>query len=224
MQVKNLQLYTSRIEEMGFFYTEKLGLPIAGSLGDGFTLQVGDSQLTFTRSLSPAYYHFAFNIPSFQIREALDWLRSRVKVLETEDGPIVNFTNWNAEALYFFDPAGNIVELIARKNLEIPGTTPFSHQSILEISEVGLPVPDVSEAYSQLKEEAAIPHYWGDYEQFCAAGDEHGLFIIVPEQKKIWYPTDLPARAFPFHLSFQHAGMEFALSMTNEELLISGMP
>jgi len=201
MQIKSLELYTEPIKAQKDFYAEVLDLPLLDAKDDSFALQIGKSQLRFTESPTKHYYHFAFNIPSFQTQEALEWLKAKkIPILKEGGNEIIDFVNWNAEAVYFFDPAGNIVEFIARKNLAIPSEGPFGVQSILNISEIGMPVANVQETFDFYSEKYGLEKYSGDLNRFCAAGDEHGLIIIVDEAQKKWYPTEIPAKAFPMNL------------------------
>jgi catechol-2,3-dioxygenase len=57
----------------------------------------------------------------------LEWAKKKVELLwlEDYDGYTANFVNWNAQSFYFLDPSGNIVELIARFDLNDHATDPF---------------------------------------------------------------------------------------------------
>ncbi len=69
-----------------------------------------------------------------------------------EDGEDeADFSFWPAHACYFEDPAGNIVELIARYNENPKSESPFSVNSIINISEIGLIVKDAPQVAKQLK-------------------------------------------------------------------------
>jgi catechol-2,3-dioxygenase len=165
-------------------------------------LDLPGSQLVFRPSEKEAYYHFAFNIPENQINQALQFVkRFASPLLDTETGEtIIDFVNWNARAIYFLDPAGNIVEFIARHDLPNASNRRFSGNSLLEISEIGLPVGEVGRAFEELHEKLMIDRYSGNFERFCAAGDEHGLLILT-ETDRNWYPTEIPSR--PFDLSVE---------------------
>ena len=81
----------------------------------------GKSKLIFEETdidVNP-YYHFAFNIPSNKFEEAFEWMKQKVELLWLEDykSYIADFVNWHAKSFYFLDPAGNILELIARFDL-----------------------------------------------------------------------------------------------------------
>ena len=220
MRIRHLQLHTPVIEQQYHFYTQVLSIPCLAKKEDRFTLQAGDSLLTFIYSPQPAYYHFAFNIPSFQSQEALTWLQERVAILQDKNQNIIDFINWNAKAIYFFDPAKNIVEFIARKNLGIQSKPPFSSHSIVNLSEIGIPVTQVKPTFQLLEAKTSVRHYWGNFKNFCAAGDENGLFIIVDQNDKQWYPTQIPALPFPLELSVENEQKTYHLSYDGNNLNI----
>jgi hypothetical protein len=138
--------------------------------------------------------HFAVNVGPDRFDEAAAWGRERMDVVK-EDVP---FPAWRARAAYFFDPTGNLVELIARERA--PGDELF-----LEISEVGLPVADVAEAVSFLEAELGLPHFSGDRENFSAMGDDRGLFIVVPVGRH-WLFTKEPASDAPVRVTIDAPG------------------
>jgi hypothetical protein len=135
--------------------------------------------------------HFAVNVAPHRFDEAVAWARRRVDLLEDD----VPFPAWRARAAYFFDPAGNLVELIARQRA--PGDELF-----LEISEVGLPVADVGVAVQWLEDELGLPDFSGDRENFSAMGDDRGLFIVVPVGRH-WLFTEEPASDVPLRVALE---------------------
>jgi catechol-2,3-dioxygenase len=135
--------------------------------------------------------HFAVNVPPQRFEEAVDWARERVELVDDD----VPFPAWRARSAYFFDPGGNIVELIARERA--PGEELF-----LEISEVGLPVADVGEAVGALESELGLPHFSGNRRDFSAVGDDRGLFIVVPVGRP-WLFTDEPAPDAPLQVTIE---------------------
>lgn len=220
MFVQHLKIYTRRLDALRSFYRETLGFHFEEDNTQQITLPAGHSRLTFALSDREFYYHFAFNIPSDQSGEALRWLEERVDVLSDNGQKLIDFSNWNAEAVYFRDPAGNIVEFIARKNLQLRSNIPFSVAGIEGISEVGLPVKEVRNAYEQVHRQTGIEKYSGDYSRFCATGDERGLFIIVDQAEKQWYPTKQPAIPAPLELQFSRQGNQYQLKYDGEEIEI----
>ena len=143
--------------------------------------------------------HFAVNVPPQRFEEAVDWARKRVELVDDD----VPFPAWRARSAYFFDPGGNIVELIARERA--PGDELF-----LEISEVGLPVADVGAAVEWLEEELGLPHFSGNRRDFSAVGDDRGLFIVVPVGRP-WLFTEEPAPDVPLRVTIEAAGAELVV-------------
>jgi catechol-2,3-dioxygenase len=133
--------------------------------------------------------HFAVNVGQFD--DAVAWARGQAELIE-EDVP---FEAWRARALYYFDPVGNLVELIARERA--PGD-----ELLIEVSEIGLPVADVGAAVEFLETELDLPHFSGDRSNFSAVGDDHGLFILVPVGRE-WLFTDRPASAAPVRVTIE---------------------
>jgi catechol-2,3-dioxygenase len=150
----------------------------------------GSSRLRFERG--PAVCsHFAVNVPPQRFEEAVGWAHERVPLVDDD----VPFPAWRARSAYFFDPAGNIVELIARERA--PGEELF-----LEISEVGLPVADVGAAVEWLESELGLSHFSGDRRSFSAVGDDRGLFIVVPVGRP-WLFTEEPAPDAPVRVTIE---------------------
>ena len=129
--------------------------------------------------------HWALNVAPGRFAEAVAFAAERVELLHDD----VPFTDWRARSAYFYDPGGNIVELIARERA--PGSDLF-----LEVSEIGLPVRDVESAVRFLESDLGLPHFSGDGVEFSAVGDDRGLFIVVPVGRP-WLFTDRPAPDHP---------------------------
>jgi hypothetical protein len=132
--------------------------------------------------------HFAVNVAPQRFEEAVARVGERVPLLHDD----VPFPAWGARSAYYYDPGGNIVELIAREGA--PG-----EELLLEVSEVGLPVADVGAAVDFLEAELGAPHFDGDRRRFSAVGDDRGLFIVVPVGRP-WLFTEEPAPDVPLHV------------------------
>lgn len=190
MIIKELTLFTSNLKGQIEFYSKVLGFEIKFRNNTTCTFRAGKSSLTFVKSKESKPYHFAFNIPSNSENDALYWLKERVEVLLFEGKELVDFKLWNAKALYFYDADKNIVEFIARKNLNVNSNSDFSSKSILNISEIGLVSAYIEEAFKSLNSFKPIKIYSGDFKRFCALGNEEGLFIIANPRLKKWFPTN----------------------------------
>lgn len=205
MKLHKLTLYTPELTPQQHFYGELLGLPADRAADDLLRVQAGATELEFQLSAEPFYYHFAFNIPPYQYEAALDWLKARLPLLTDEGTALIDFSNWNAYAMYFEDAAGNILEFIARRDLDIAPVEPFGPAGIHSVSEIGLSVKDVGRTFDQIHQAAGVPLYSGNRSNFCAAGSPEGLFIIVDHANKDWYPTDRPARLAPVEAVFEES-------------------
>lgn len=217
MFIDQLILETARPAELKKFYHEVLGLPLEMKDGNK-VIKAGRSTLEFKRARrGRPFYHFAFNIPANSIEECRTWLKQKVELIWMDDykSDIADFVNWHAKSVYFFDPAGNIVECIARFDLENISTTAFSPAHFLSISEVGIVFP--VEVFDQHVEELLKGFRLSYFSkqpplpQFRAVGDDEGLFVVVPANRN-WYPTSSPAGIFPMDVTFNVSGKEMKFS------------
>ncbi|MEC0245250.1 glyoxalase/bleomycin resistance/dioxygenase family protein [Paenibacillus chitinolyticus] len=198
MEIVELTLHASHLSELKQFYGERLRLPLTGESGASFSFRAGNTNVTFVRTArdDDSFYHFAFNIPENKIEEAAGWLRDRVELLGEKGDPVVHFESWNAHAVYFKDPAGNIVELIARHNLENASQRPFGEEDFLCVSEIGMPVDDVSAALRDLKRQAGLDAWKTPSDTFAPVGDENGLFIVV-KKGRVWFAGERSSHPYP---------------------------
>lgn len=206
-----LKLETSRLKAQKHFYTELLQLPLIDEAAESFTCQIGSSRLRFVNGSFVSPFHFAINIPSNQIEAARQWLHPEITILPDGPNEIVYFESWNAHAIYFSDADGNIVELIARHKLGLDSDNEFGSNSFLNISEIGMPCASIEDLFLALNKELYLPLYSGDYKRFCAAGTERGLFILVDQAKKQWFPTEIQALPVNFKLKLQQEQLFFNL-------------
>ncbi|MVT12621.1 VOC family protein [Chitinophaga tropicalis] len=201
MRIKRIELLTNDIIQTKLFYTRTLQFSIQYETNNSISFKTGASILTFRQDnsiLSPVY-HFAFNIPHNQLEEAIIWMTGKAELLSvTSESKTADFSHWNANAVYFSDNSGNILELIARHDLDNGSDTPFSSDSIQCISEIGIAVDNVP-----LFMDCAIKDHGLNIfskqqpqEKFAALGDDNGLLIIA-ETDRNWFPTSVPARKFP---------------------------
>ena len=211
MNILELELNTNHpLRALADFYTKLLAKPPLEQTDQRLALQVGATQLTFQylESTSPTRYHFAINIPKNQLEAALHWTRERVSLIKDKsDEEVFQFDNWNADALYFYDPAGNILELIARHTLDNKREGAFGAHSLLNISEIGIVARDVTEQVRDIQKKLAVKPYRGTLNaEFTPVGDEHGLFIVVKEGR-IWFPdTGISAERLPVTTVVEQGG------------------
>jgi catechol-2,3-dioxygenase len=200
MHIQELRLAAHDLPALQQFYGAILGLPTQLHANDTLTITIGRSRLVFTHTpvLPSPIYHFAINIPPHQFDAAASWIRQHTQLIADSNGRDLFYSeDWDAHNLYFYDPAGNIAELIARQTLPHPSETPFGAASLLNISEIGLATDDLPRLVDRLRADVQLLPYRGRSEIFTAVGDEHGLLIIVA-RGRIWFPeTGKPALNVP---------------------------
>ena len=215
MHITRLELQTPDLKEQALFYGEMLQLDTRIISGTQVLVRAGATELVFTQANENQHgqYHFAFNIPENQFESAKQWLAMRVEILADKDGnTTLNSETWNSQSLYFKDTAGNILELIARHDLQ----NASDQFQILSVSEIGLATEDVFVLVKSLQEKTGLlPYKDESNETFTAVGDADGLFIVV-QQGRIWYPnTGVSAQLLPVHVHFQ---------VDKTKMVLSGVP
>jgi hypothetical protein len=221
MLLTEITLQTKQLSALFNFYKEVLELPVIQSGNNSISVTAGKSRVIFekTNTIENPFYHFAFNIPSNKFEEAFQWIQRRVELLWLDDykSYIADFTNWHAKSFYFIDPAGNILEFIARFDLNDVANEPFSSAHIRNVSEIGLvfrvenfdaDINNLLKQYplSYFDKQPPMPH-------FRAVGNDEGLFIIVPENRT-WFSTkNTTSKIFPIGVSFMENNKLFELKM-----------
>lgn len=211
MKIITLTLYCRNIEEIAYFYREVLEFETSDLSSDEVDFIIGGSILRFKYHPEATPYHFAFNIPSNQENGALQWLENRTTMLSDGNSRLIDFVSWNAKAMYFYDPARNIVEFIARKNLNLNSRDGFSPQSVLSISEIGIGTTDLPKLVYHLTSGYELDIYDGSPERFCAIGDEEGLFICVDQKIKKWFPVQDEVFSSPFQVEIETEGNKVSI-------------
>lgn len=220
MKIEFLKLFSPNVGAQFQFYAEVLGLQVERISEENFLVQLPNSILEFQQKKDATPYHIAFHIPARQEEKALEWLEQRVKILPDGDQKIVDFPAWQAKSMYFYDKDKNIVEFISRRHRFEPASAAFSAASILSISEIGLATQDVHEKFNFLNDNFGLTKFTGDYEHFCATGDDEGLFIIINKEQKGWIPVGDKAFASEFEIKISVQNAIFGASYKNERLTL----
>jgi catechol-2,3-dioxygenase len=195
MQIVALRLPTADLAALRGFYTARLGLPLEEEHAAEFTVRVGASRLHFFASgaIVPPQ-HFALTIPRNQLAAAKAWLHGRAALLTQDGQDEFSSADWQTQQVYFRDPAGNILEFIARQTLPGEAEGPFDPAQMISVSEIGLPTSDVPATVAALSHVFGLAPYGEVSDTFTAVGDAEGLLIVVRDGRN-WFPTTTTAAA-----------------------------
>ena len=174
------------------FYGETLELPLEAE-----TIRIGETRLRFAPGDGEPFYHFALLAPGDRFEAVLAWAKERVELL----GDVFESDDWHSHAVYFHDPAGNILELIAHSGLEENDRSgEFAAEELVGFSELGI-VGDRPQLLGRL-ESAGLELWDGtvDGENRLAFVGEQGRTLILASPGRGWVPTGRPAQAHPVEL------------------------
>jgi len=208
MRLQEVTLKTKELEKLAAFYRDVMELPVDLS-NDRLIIKAGYSTLIFeaTTDIENPFYHIAFNIPSNKLDEALEWTKERADIIWLEEykNLIADFKSWNAKSFYFLDPAGNILELIARFDLKDLIDEKFSPKQFRNVSEIGIVFPTQTfyADVEQLRTKFELNYFSKQppLDHFKAIGDDEGLFVMVPQSRN-WFSTNMPSGIFPICVRF----------------------
>jgi catechol-2,3-dioxygenase len=221
-RILSLELLTAApLGKMKEFYCHLLGLRAVAEKPDRLTVVAGDTEITFVPAKPDEgrpFYHFAFNIPENKILAARDWQKERTPLLPIPPrlrdpkypDDVVDYNHWNAHSIFFFDPAENVVEYIARHDLKNDRPGPFDSKDILYASEIAFVVDDVAAAAAKLKEVVGIEQYRGGSDQFMALGDELGLLLVMKRGRIISFDAKETKAVSVFRTTASFRGVKSA--------------
>ncbi|MDE1205892.1 VOC family protein [Tenacibaculum larymnensis] len=217
MTLNEIEIKTTDIKPVKAFYKNIMELPTTQSDDQSIRIKIGTSYLKFIEDSEknlPAY-HLAFNIPKNKLQEAIKWSTNKFEFVKKENEVLItNFENWNANSVYFFDVVGNVLEFIARHDLDNTATEQFNSNQILNISEFGI-VKDRPDVYGKhLIDTYGLSLFEKNHnsEIFTVLGDDNGLLIIVKTNRN-WYPTETPSKASWANIKLSNSGTETILKI-----------
>ncbi|MEK4487779.1 glyoxalase [Psychrobacillus sp. FSL H8-0484] len=200
---KTVTLYTNQLKQLKGFYANVLELTILASSDIHFEVSIGTSTLIFRETTQATLYHFAVNIPGNQFTLAKHWAKERVSLNREDAVDETYYARFEADAFYFEDPSGNVIELIARRNVD--KWSDFSVDSLLNLSEVSITTPFVDEVGEQLQD-IGIPvsgHVSIVPEELNFLGRKDTFILLVPPQRR-WYFSKRMSETSPLKIELIH--------------------
>jgi hypothetical protein len=207
MQIEELTLHTHHLADQKAFYHTLLGLPLLWEAADSFTLQAGTTRLCFQETELDVLYHLAFSIPGTTFQEVKQWVHERVPLLTITKSRRISSPQWewtkvgedeiffpiaNARSFYVRDAANTILKFVVYDDLSQERTIANGAASVLSVSEIGLPVEDVLQFSTRVKEQLGVEPYplsRPASEEFGFLGDASGQLVVV-KLGHAWMPTE----------------------------------
>jgi hypothetical protein len=247
--IRRLRLLTAApLDDMREFYEKRIGFPVLEQGDAEISFAAGATRLTFVtatrehvrgdggRGDGKPFYHFAFNIPQNKLRAARAWQLERTALVPPQSGlvdpeyenDVWHVRAWNAHSVFFFDPAFNIVEYIARHDLknDAPTDDGFSTADIHYASEIGFVVQPSTQraAAGRLHEKLGLEAYPRRADPPWAMGDERGLLLCLARKGQMWgantatpvkwaeFPTEVTVRGRA-RTTFEIDGLPYRVSV-----------
>ncbi len=222
MKIRELTLYTNKLSKQKEFYVEVLGFNLLEEKENKITMQIGNTKLTFKYTERDYKYHYCFLIPSNKLKEAVKWLKKRLKIIKIEEKFETQFfESWNAESVYFYDGTGNVVEFIVRYDLENEVNEEFTNAAVISVNEIGAPSKTIEKHDKQLENWMHSKLWKGNYERFACNGTQEGLFLLVNNiEKTKWFPTEVKTESSPFKALIINNKKEYKVTFREENFKV----
>lgn len=186
MEIITVDLAVTDPQRAARWYADTLGLPVSGT-----DVTVGSTTLhLYQDDRVSGTAHLAFDVPTARFDAARAWLTSLMPLLTNADGQddFPGPASWRSRSIYFTGGVGEILELIAREEIDAPDSTgAFSPSEILWVSEVGVALPDPVVTRDELRS-VGIDDYHETGPEFAPVGDVRGLLIAVAPGRA-WAPS-----------------------------------
>jgi catechol 2,3-dioxygenase-like lactoylglutathione lyase family enzyme len=195
MKIFDLELYTADLNKTQSFYIRRLGLPVLSRSVNHLTVLVGWTRLTFRLVDQPvAPYHFAINVPRGSLEVIMYYFDLDYIDTQAPGKTVADFPDWRARACYFYDSSGNLLEFIARTDLNLDDPNLTFSDLFQGVSEIGIATEDVSHTSRQIQERLQVKQFGKTTPapDFNALGDDNGLFILS-RVGRTWLFSDTPA-------------------------------
>jgi catechol 2,3-dioxygenase-like lactoylglutathione lyase family enzyme len=216
MRIVGLTLDCADLGALEEFWAGTLGLPVVRGRED-LEVRLRSAVIRFRRAApgTAPRHHFAINVPPGSIERAAAWVEERHQLLafhgdpDEEEGATIVHADRGTPAVYFLDPAGNVVELIANVRLAEgggddgggdaeDGDGAFGPEQLLDVAEVGLAAADPAATSAAIQEFIGEGVLWGGGPGWLltAIGDAGAVVIVAPLGRG-WIPVGLPAQPAP---------------------------
>lgn len=192
-------IYISNFDETVSFYRNLFPEKIKNVTSEQFSIEFLLNTLICTREKNNAhpFYHFAFLIPFSVFEEAKVYFSNRVSLTMQDGKDEISFKK-GIRSFYFYDPSGNVVEVIAKNSVEKPTDRAFSPESVLGLAEMSLVTDYLDDTASQLFDKGILKLDPKDIkkESLTFISSEHTTLLLSPVGRT-WLFSDKKSDVFP---------------------------
>ena len=209
-EIVDVQMRSNNFENNKRFWSKVMGFDVDSVAPNSFKVNIGFNSVTFinnsgaldTSSSVTPKYQFTISIPSNQIENCYSWLldadsSNSSKIAEpakfwidAESGAAIYRRNqYNSQSIYIKDAGNNIIEILARHDLNNTAEGEFNRGMFLGISEVGVVSRDLRKSAEALKAAYGVEEVSGSSNSYKPMGGPLGLLKLNIEGK-IWTPTE----------------------------------
>jgi hypothetical protein len=209
-EIIDVQMRSNNFVNNKRFWSKVMGFDVDSVAPNSFKVNIGFNSVTFinnsgaldTSSSVTPKYQFTISIPSNQIENCYSWLldadsSNSSKIAEpakfwidAESGAAIYRRNqYNSQSIYIKDAGNNIIEILARHDLNNTAEGEFNRGMFLGITEVGVVSRDLRKSAEALKAAYGVEEVVGSSNSYKPMGGPLGLLKLNIEGK-IWTPTE----------------------------------
>lgn len=211
-----INLSTHKLKTLKRFYQNVLGLDAFEESDKAFSLQIGTTKLSFIESEEKARYHYAINIPGNYFTIIKEKIEQRIPLRYYLALDQVYREEFSADSFYIEDPAGNLVEFIARRNKDFIGE--LTEKACFNIGEIAIVTSDVLEVSELLQDAQLALHFKAEIapEKLNHFGEADSFIVLTPAGYR-WDYASKDAQPFPLEIKTS----DLHLSYESNELKIN---
>jgi hypothetical protein len=228
VKIKELVLNCSNKEQFdrqAFFWKNLMGFDVDNQSQSSFSVKIGTSILTFVVGAQGGVYQFTLEIPENQIENALFWIKKRAKVVpDAQTGAeILHKSKLNTHSLFFNDPAGNHIELIARHKLKNSMQGEFNRNMIYSISNVTVVTRSIKDCKDSLINNFNLYEIPGTSNSVKIVGGESGTLTFHIPTRPYFPSEDNIASPYRMNIVIRHPS-QVNFKLPGSEAIIRSEP
>lgn len=181
-------------------------------------IHLNDSDIIFKidSTEEKPFYHFAIDIHPNHYDFLKKKISDQVCLLTEDEKDEIYFDQFNAKSFYINDPSGNIVEFVARNELDYNESINIGY---IRISEISLVTNKVDETFNKLVNYKfrELNNELKEESLNFICSDEEEQYILLTNEGRRWLFSDKLSESFPLQIVTD----EYKLNYLNNQLEIT---